>query len=137
MENLLAKSIMENVIYAEKANPIHELGDHHTTQKKTKIHFLNWLKNLTIEQENKKMMNESKKIQTEKAKISKRIEDLRYDIDELDFKREALLEQLEFTSFKPKRRKIHHKLSEICWKLDKLQEKERNLEIELDEELYY
>ena len=48
----------------------------------------------------------------------------------MDHRRTILLEELETESFKPKIRKIHHELSEICWKMDELEQQQLNLEFD-------
>ena len=75
------------------------------------------------------MITENKSIQLDIIVLTSRIEEIKENLEELDHRRTILLEKLETESFK---REIHHELSEICWKMDELEQQQLNLEFDIE-----
>ncbi|MHA1647705.1 MAG: hypothetical protein ACTSXH_19340 [Promethearchaeota archaeon] len=86
---------------------------------------------------NESLLKENKSIQLDIIVMSSRIEEIKEKYEELDDKRITLLEELETESFKPKIRKIQHELSEICWKMDELEQQRLNIEFDIDTTFFF
>ncbi|MBA7591388.1 hypothetical protein ES708_33544 [subsurface metagenome] len=78
------------------------------------------------------MIKENISIQLDIIVLTSRIEEIKENLEELDHKRTTLLKELETESFKPKIRKIQHELSEICWKMDELDQQRLNIEFDIE-----